>query len=129
MPKTKKPNLQTNKQALKKHWKIISIISVIFVSFILYDIFFGGNIVFYSQWISCSSKPLKAEGPGLFGVGTRAYHEAPTISLLRGENSQYFCTPYDAEMAGVSASQYGYEFPHLTPEENRQVRNRIIFGN
>lgn len=130
MPKTKKMNPQTKprQNPLKRYWKRSCIILAVIIGLFWFDSVFVGSVPFYAKWIQCGQKPVERQVK--LASSASWYHEVGPIRLPAWPaTNDFFCTPHDAEMAGISASQYGYEFPHLSPEENIQVRNRIIFGN
>lgn len=71
----------------------------------------GGNIRFYSEWMRCGERPL-LEG-ALPGGGVRFYKTAPVVGIFRGYQTKYYCTPAEAEKAGLSANSHQYQFPHI----------------
>ena len=100
----------------KKVYKRTAILSIVVI--VVFDILIGGNIVFYSKWISCGQKPIVTNQKWRM-EGDPPYYEASVpIKMLRGL-PDYFCTPLEAEKAGYSANENRYDFPHLS--ESRQV--------
>lgn len=72
---------------------------------------FGGNIRFYSEWVRCGRGPLVERA--LPGGGVRFYAPAPAVGIFRGYQTKYYCTPLEAEKAGLSADPHQYQFPEL----------------
>lgn len=73
---------------------------------------FGGNIRLYSTWLNCGQKPVEM-GSGYLGTGALYYHEAKAFEPVRLGYSRYYCTPLEAEQAGLSASSDHYEYKYL----------------
>lgn len=89
------------------------------------DLFlFGGNIEFYSKWMTCGQRPVVAKGSGYLNQHTLHYVETPSLALFRGAGSVYFCTPLQAEQAGFSANPDRYEFHHLPRGQWREAINK-----
>lgn len=91
----------------------------LFLSAILLSVFlvmeligWSGQIQFYSKWIECGQKPLRAKGSGFMNAGAIHYAEMPSVNVWMPAG-EYFCTPLEAERAGYSSSPNQYEFPHL----------------
>lgn len=76
---------------------------------------FGGNIHFYSEWARCGTRPY--HGDTLLGGHVEYYNKAPIIGIFRGYQTKYYCTPLEAERAGLSASPHEYSFPHLNKRQ------------
>lgn len=72
----------------------------------------SGQVQFYSKWIKCGQKPVAKAGPGIGGAGAVYYREVATINPIR-YIQEYYCSPLDAEKAGISADPNYYEFPEL----------------
>jgi hypothetical protein len=88
-------------------WIVLSV--VLLVAFDLSP--FGGNIRFYSTWINCGQKPVVlTTAPG---AGISWYKEAKVIEPVRFLYQKYYCTPFEAERAGLSASPDHYEYKYL----------------
>ena len=94
--------------------KIGLVLSLVMLLAVLFDSsVFGGNFRFYSKWVECGQKPLRDSGYP--GGGVRFYEPAPSFQPIfrGGTHEKYFCTPLEAEQAGVSANPDTYEFPNL----------------
>ncbi|PID33524.1 hypothetical protein CR969_00285 [Candidatus Saccharibacteria bacterium] len=132
-------NKPTPKQvaAFKKHRnKVLAIVfaSILLIILVLDFVPVLGQRVFistahmYYKWIECGRKPVVTFRKY---KGVRYYEEAKSLihdnAFLSG-NPDIFCTPKDAELAGYSVSGEGYEFKHLTLEEERSVRLDILDG-
>lgn len=89
-------------------WIVVSV--VLLISFDLSP--FGGNIRFYSTWINCGQKPFEMRS-GYLGVGALYYQDAKAFEPIRFGYSRYYCTPLEAEQAGLSASPDHYEYKYL----------------
>ena len=96
--------------------KVVAVLVVLGGIFLL-DILtpFGGNVHFYSEWMRCGERPY--ESKTYLGGHIEFYQKAPIVSVLRGNTTKYYCTPLEAERAGLSADPQRYEFPHLETEE------------
>lgn len=87
----------------------------------------GGNIRFYAKWLECEQRPVVryvefgSVGPS---SGPSYYIEAPSVKLFRLSPDQ-FCTPIEAERAGLSATKDTWSFPHLEAagEDNPFLRS------
>ncbi len=100
------------KSSTKLRDRVISI-SFVILALIIFDLTpFGGTIAFYSKWISCGQKPVYTLGSGYLNAGVSHYVTPPDINILQGSRS-YFCTAFDAEKRGYSASPASYQFPIL----------------
>ncbi|HMQ95651.1 MAG TPA: hypothetical protein PKD19_00345 [Candidatus Saccharibacteria bacterium] len=77
----------------------------------------GGNIRFYAKWIECGRKPVVS---AYVFKKTPHYIEntpiLPTIRLLPDQ----FCSPKEAELAGYSVNESGYDFRYTTDEERQR---------
>jgi hypothetical protein len=95
---------------------------------IVYDLSgLGGNMRFYAKWIECGVRPVVANQSIGFGASVSNYEDGSTFSLARMTPSQ-FCSPRDAELAGYSASDRVFSYPHLTAQEQRclaLIRNEL----
>ena len=96
-----------------KKGKKIFIIASILLGLILFDLFtpFGGNIRFYSTWISCGQKPVR-ERMGIWRT-VESYETSPAFGAFFGNLTEYYCSPIEAERAGLSADIERYSYPHL----------------
>ncbi len=96
-----------------KKGKKIFIMALILLGLILFDLFtpFGGNIRFYSTWISCGQKPVR-ERMGIWR-SVESYEISPAFGAFFGNLTEYYCTPIEAERAGLSADVNVWDFPHL----------------
>ena len=94
------------------------ILSVVIGLFLVYDLSgIGGNIRFYTKWITCGQKPVQK---GLmFASNMNFYEESPVFTPIR-LSPPLFCSPLEAEMSGYSASSDDYIYPHL--DEYRKSR-------
>ncbi len=130
-------NKPTPKQvaAFKKHRnKVLATVfaSILLIMLILDFVPVLGQRVFistvhmYYKWIECGRKPVvtfsKYKGVLYYEETKSLIHSFPTLS----GNSDIFCTPKEAELAGYSADENGYDFPNLSLEESRRVRLRIL---
>lgn len=96
---------------------ILIVIAILFITTLAYDFSpFGGNITFYSNWIRCGQKPLHEVKQFM---GDVSYYEEPkTFQPLRYfPSNQYYCTPLEAEQAGLSDNSYTMRRPHLYPDK------------
>lgn len=93
---------------MRKRFYIISVCAVVLL--LLLE---AGNVVFYSTWVTCGSKPVVADNSlHIDASQPKWYGEASNLDLFRSMRT-YFCTPLDAERAGYSASSTEYIFPNL----------------
>lgn len=110
--KTTNNRLQVSRNFVKKLVVLSVIILALILLWILDSTNFGGNLHFYTKWVSCAQRPL--EESSLPGGGVRFYQKAPILTIFRGGNNKvYYCTPLEAEQAGLSAVSYQYQYPHL----------------
>ena len=87
------------------------ILSVVIGLFLVYDLSgIGGNIRFYTKWITCGQKPVRS---GIMFVGLVPHYEESPVFSMMCLSPPLFCSPIDAERAGYSANIERYEFPHL----------------
>lgn len=98
----------------KNDWMALLVTVLVLTGlFILFELIpFVGNVGFYSKWIECGQKPVVIQGSGFLNALTPSYSSPPSVQLFPGERT-YFCTAFDAEKHGYSASSEGYEFPVL----------------
>lgn len=69
----------------------IAVMSVLGI-FILCDLAFLGNTVFYIKWVECGHKPIILHDPNPFDAASnRSYIDPPTVSLRRGY-PRYVCS-------------------------------------
>ncbi len=112
------------KRLRKPHnWpKIIMITICVIIAMILLDFvtpIWGGQVRFYAKWVECGQRPQQ-ESVKL--GGHIEYHElSSAFSPLRDNHMQYFCTPREAELKGISGNQDSYSYPYLTEEEIRAL--------
>lgn len=101
----------------KNDWMALLVTVLVLTGlFILFELIpFVGNVGFYSKWIECGQKPVVIQGSGFLNAGVSSYSTPPSLQLFPGERT-YFCTPFDAEKHGYSASSESYEFPVLEKE-------------
>ena len=109
-----------NSETQRSWWQryhIFVFVAAIILLWLIFDIFIGGNIRFYSRWVECGQKPVAlVPGSGLFGVGVPHYYVPSYVSLIRGP-IDYSCTAHEAELGGYSANERQYEFKYTTPGE------------
>jgi len=96
---------------MQKNKKLLIGIAAVIITLIAIDLSpFGGNLRYYSKWVSCGRKPVEvASMPGIAW-----YQEAPPYQIIRTQ--VWYCTPLEAEQAGYSASSTEWSFPHLHPK-------------
>lgn len=103
---------EVTKQKSTKLRKIITPVVAI-VALVLLDLTpLGGGIRFYSKWVTCGQKPVVVQGSGFLNAKTPSYSEPPTLHFFSGARD-YYCSPYDAERAGYSASENRRYYPNL----------------
>lgn len=110
MPGPKSTKISKTTQPKNKRYTYLMAAGVLLVLVFMYDLSIGGNIRFYTEWASCGNKPVQLTGS--IGNPIISYEESSAVSLVRGAPT-YFCTPFEAEQAGYSASPDYYNFPHL----------------
>lgn len=121
-------SIRSQKSKSIKHKSILAVAMVALV-FLTYDLSgLGGNINFYASWIRCGQSPVL---PGAtIGGGPKYYEAAKVINPMRYFAGNYFCSPRDAELAGYSASDRVFSYPHLTDQEQRclaLIRNELPY--
>ena len=118
-----KQNSSSIRRLAYNHEKFIIIVFVLVV-LVLFDLFtpiMGGQIRYYTNWISCGQRPEQEKSD--FG-GHIEYHEKSSIvSLMRDNRTKYYCTAREAELGGLSNESTTYSFPHITNEERRDRVN------
>lgn len=102
------------KQAYSKKQRVLIYLAVFSFIWLLFDVFYGGNIPFYAKWLECGQRPLEARGAGYLNDG--AAHYEPGKNGLPIRSDTLFCTPLEAERAGYSANKNTYDFPNLRAE-------------
>ena len=114
MQDAKKNPPQNKKSTLKK----IVIISSIVITVVLIDLFafFGGHLRYSWNWIRCGGTLYQSDSKLWSGV--RHYRSVPAVSLFHQHVDTYYCSPLEAERAGLSADPDTYRFPHLHPEQD-----------
>lgn len=67
-----------------KKYKKLLIAAVVFVILLGFDLSpFGGNVAFYSKWISCAGVPYERIGVGYMGQGLPYYSRAKVFESIR----------------------------------------------
>lgn len=113
-----KKQIDEIKQGPSRKQLVLCVVIVLISMFLFMEMVgWSGQIQFYSKWIECGQKPLRAKGSGYFNAGAVHYVETPAINLWMPAG-KYFCTPLEAEQAGYSANPDVYDFPHI--EEARE---------
>lgn len=97
-----------------KTWRKRIFFTIVIVGLLLLvDIYGpGGQVRFYAKWVECGRRPVEARGSGFMNVGAAHYVNSSAVSLVH-VSSEYYCTPLEAERAGLSAKPDRYEYPHL----------------
>lgn len=96
-------------------WIILAIIGV----FAIVDLVLpGGQIRYYAKWAECGRKPIERRVTSWY-FGTGYYSDSLAINPMR-VGGEYYCTPLEAERAGLSASADEIIFPHLKAENERK---------
>lgn len=113
--RTKSNNEKKIDAAIHRHRRWI-IAALIVIDVILLDfapMIGGGNISTYAKWIECGQRPVREALS--FAGGVRHYEDIPIFQITRfmTTSENMYCTPLDAENAGLSASNLQYQFPHL----------------
>lgn len=112
-PTKNKITTEQQLQALRTPWakKRITVIAlVLFLLWLISDIFIGGNVRFYGKWLECGQKPVVS---GItYETLVPYYEETSTLPSVR-LNRRQFCSPHQAELNGYSANKNQYDFPHL----------------
>lgn len=106
---------EVKQQKSTKSRYLIPVIIVIVIA-LLDQTLLGGNTKYYIKWVQCGQQPVQIQTmPG------RAWYEdtIPYPTTLR--NTALYCSPFDAEKHGYSASATGHDFPVLT-ERNALCR-------
>ena len=117
---TAETSKKVRKRAKLYLWSVAVGVLTLFVAIDLSGI--GGNIEFYRKWIECGQKPVITRS----GFKSPVYYEeAQTFAMVRLPHGTYFCSPLQAEAAGVSANEKYYAFPHLQ-QLSQDDRDRII---
>lgn len=93
--------------------KYYMIAIIMFTVIVLVDVAtpFGGSLHFYREWVRCGNRPYYADG--LLGGHISYYRKASAVGFLRGNDTKYYCTPIEAEKAGISANPHSYDYPEL----------------
>ena len=108
------PTKKSKRTPEQKRWirkRLIIISLCILIPILILDLLpTGGNMRLWAKWIECGQKPV-AEDVGL-GV-VPSYEEPESFLLMRLSQPDYYCTPLEAEKAGLSANEDYYEYPHL----------------
>lgn len=87
---------------------------------LLYDLSgIGGNIPFYVKWAECGQRPFESRDSGFMNVGAVHYVKGSVFRFARF-GAEFFCTPLEAEKAGLSADSSTYNFPHIEAERERR---------
>jgi hypothetical protein len=102
-----------SKNLPKVHKKSIIFVAILLSLFLLAEFAgWSGQIQFYSKWVECGQKPLRAKGSGPMNAGAIHYEDMPSFNVWIPAGT-YFCTPLEAEQAGYSADPTVYDFPHI----------------
>ena len=108
------PTKKTKKTPEQKRWirkRLIIIFASLLTVALLIDITpFGGNIRFYAKWIECGQKPVAEDN---FLSRVPSYKEPDSFLPMRLSQPDYYCTPLEAEKAGLSADSQRHYYPHL----------------
>lgn len=108
------PTKKTKKTPEQKRWirkRLIIISLCILISLLILDLLpTGGNMRLWAKWIECGQRPV--EEFGRLG-GANHYKYPATFEIARFGIRTYYCTPLEAEKAGLSANEHYYEYPHL----------------
>lgn len=113
---TTETSRKIRKRAKLYLWSVAVGVATFFLAVDLSGI--GGNIEFYGKWIECGQKPVVTR----YGFKSPNYYQdTQTLAVVRLPHGAYFCSPLQAEAAGVSANEEDYVFPHLQrlPQEDR----------
>ncbi len=122
MPLNDKEN-RIDKRQKGRRVRLAYIVVILLLVWIIIDaVGIGGNMRFYAKWVQCGQKPVVkfieygSVGPN---YGPSHYIEAPNFAIFRLSPDQ-FCTPIEAERAGLSADENTWVFPNLEAagEEN-----------
>ncbi len=108
---------QKREKHSRSHKKLIIALVMIGVV-ILFDLTpLGGNIRFYTKWLTCGSRPVEVNSlPGI------AWYEESPVFQLAFRNQSWYCTPIEAERAGYSASSNNHTYPHMDAAgESRKI--------
>lgn len=98
--------------------KLLKVVGIFLCIVLVIDLTpLGGNIPMYINAIRCGHLPLQDEV--MYTGQIPHYGQAPTFDILRGYG-KYYCTPEEAERAGLSADERYYSFPHLPKNEFQQ---------
>ena len=115
------PTKKTKKTPEQKRWirkRLIIIFASLLTIALLIDITpFGGNIRFYAKWAECGQRPVQEDNSFSFGARIRSYMEPATFEPIRFGLPTYYCTPLEAEEAGLSASRHNRDFPNLEKQK------------
>jgi len=119
MPTEKAKNNQVKP---RKKLNIALVVVCGLVLLVLFDIFtpvFGGQVRFYAKWMECGRVPFsKIER---YGSHVDSYATSSALKPFRENRTSYFCNERQAELSGLSANAYSYDFPHLTDDEISKV--------
>lgn len=129
---TKRDEKSTSRSGVQGQWakkRITILVIVLFLSVILLDISpVGGNIRFYTKWMSCGNKPVATDTSLHIDGSQPHYYEATdTFPELRGP-AKLYCTPLQAEEAGYSASPSQYEFPAVEQYNQQHPGQKVHPG-
>ena len=117
----KKQEIASNSSELKSNLIKAVVAVIILGGILLFDILtpYGGNVHFYREWMRCGQRPY--ESHVLPGGGVGYYVQSPAVSIFRGNTTIYYCTPLEAERAGLSANSHQYHFPHLEEYKRKNL--------
>ncbi len=105
------------KRRAKKRNRIVKYTLITFASIIglivVLDLTpFGGTMKYYATWHRCGQMPVVIGGSGFWNTGVSHYYTPSSVAIFPGAKT-YFCTAFDAEKHGYSASPKVYDFPVL----------------
>lgn len=110
---------QERPSAFRRKWlRKLIVVGILAGIVIIFDSSpFGGNVAFYSKWISCAGVPYERIGVGYMGQGLPYYSRAKVFEPIRQGRPVYYCTPLEAEQAGLSASPDRQEYWYLQTDK------------
>lgn len=105
-----------------RHWIIITLVVVVVILLDFAPIVGGGNISTYAKWVECGQRPLRESVQFAASNSVKHYEDVPYFQILGFLSVQQpmYCTPLEAEKAGLSASEHQREYPHLDAAEKNQ---------
>lgn len=98
---------EVKQQKSTKSRYLIPVIIVIVIA-LLDQTLLGGNTKYYIKWVQCGQQPVQIQSmPG------KAWYEDTIPYPITLRNTALYCSPYDAERAGYSASENRRYYPNL----------------